>query len=96
MEGQIRRVLLYFCLVTILDPFHWAWLPQAKIPFSEEIRSLVGPHIDDLDFVMDLCEDLRHLFEVSLCRARLCSDTLQCAYDRYQEVVGYWVTVVHV
>ncbi|KFD69151.1 hypothetical protein M514_02969 [Trichuris suis] len=44
-------------------PFHWAWLKQAREPFSEETRKLVLPHIDDLDFVMELCDDLRKLFE---------------------------------
>ncbi|CDW60257.1 Phosphatidylinositol 4-kinase type 2-beta [Trichuris trichiura] len=44
-------------------PFHWAWLKQAREPFSEETRKLVLPHIDDLDFVMELCDDLRRLFE---------------------------------
>ncbi|XP_024601324.1 phosphatidylinositol 4-kinase type 2-beta [Neophocaena asiaeorientalis asiaeorientalis] len=44
-------------------PFHWAWLPQAKVPFSEEIRNLVLPHISDMNFVQDLCEDLYELFK---------------------------------
>ncbi|XP_057403261.1 phosphatidylinositol 4-kinase type 2-beta isoform X2 [Balaenoptera acutorostrata] len=44
-------------------PFHWAWLPQAKVPFSEEIRSLVLPYISDMNFVQDLCEDLYELFK---------------------------------
>ncbi|KAM9087651.1 phosphatidylinositol 4-kinase type 2-beta isoform 1-T1 [Megaptera novaeangliae] len=44
-------------------PFHWAWLPQAKVPFSEEIRNLVLPYISDMNFVQDLCEDLYELFK---------------------------------
>ncbi|XP_008835555.1 phosphatidylinositol 4-kinase type 2-beta [Nannospalax galili] len=44
-------------------PFHWAWLPQAKIPFSEEIRNLILPYISDMNFVQDLCEDLYELFK---------------------------------
>ncbi|XP_012519642.1 PREDICTED: phosphatidylinositol 4-kinase type 2-beta [Propithecus coquereli] len=44
-------------------PFHWAWLPQAKVPFSEEIRSLILPYISDMNFVQDLCEDLYELFK---------------------------------
>uniref|UniRef100_G3U7S9 Phosphatidylinositol 4-kinase type 2 n=1 Tax=Loxodonta africana TaxID=9785 RepID=G3U7S9_LOXAF len=44
-------------------PFHWAWLPQAKVPFSEEIRNLVLPCISDMNFVQDLCEDLYELFK---------------------------------
>ena len=48
-----------------LDPFHWAWLPQAKVPFSEEIKNLVLPYISDMNFVQDLCEDLYELFKVN-------------------------------
>lgn len=43
-------------------PFHWAWLPQAKIPFSQEIKDLVLPLLSDLNFVEDLCNDLLELF----------------------------------
>nr|XP_020753264.1 phosphatidylinositol 4-kinase type 2-beta isoform X3 [Odocoileus virginianus texanus] len=45
-------------------PFHWAWLPQAKVPFSEEIKNLVLPCISDMNFVQDLCEDLYELFKI--------------------------------
>ncbi|XP_044623589.1 phosphatidylinositol 4-kinase type 2-beta isoform X3 [Equus asinus] len=45
-------------------PFHWAWLPQAKVPFSEEIRNLILPCISDMNFVQDLCEDLHELFKM--------------------------------
>uniref|UniRef100_A0A8B9XMD4 Phosphatidylinositol 4-kinase type 2 n=1 Tax=Bos mutus grunniens TaxID=30521 RepID=A0A8B9XMD4_BOSMU len=45
-------------------PFHWAWLPQAKVPFSEEIKNLVLPYISDMNFVQDLCEDLCELFKM--------------------------------
>ncbi|XP_012592917.1 phosphatidylinositol 4-kinase type 2-beta isoform X2 [Microcebus murinus] len=44
-------------------PFHWAWLPQAKVPFSEEIRNLILPYISDMNFVQDLCEDFYELFK---------------------------------
>ncbi|XP_075400587.1 phosphatidylinositol 4-kinase type 2-beta isoform X1 [Tenrec ecaudatus] len=44
-------------------PFHWAWLPQAKVPFSEETKNLVLPCISDMNFVQDLCEDLYELFK---------------------------------
>ncbi len=44
-------------------PFHWAWLPQAKTPFSEEIKSLVLPLISDMNFVQhDLCDEVQRLF----------------------------------
>ena len=32
-------------------PYHWAWLPFAKTPFSEEIKELVLPLISDMNFV---------------------------------------------
>lgn len=46
-------------------PYHWAWLPQAKIPFSNELREQVLPHLSSAEFVDNLCEDLRELFMVS-------------------------------
>lgn len=46
------------------DPFHWAWLPQAKVAFSQETRDLVLPRLSDMNFVQDLCEDLYELFKV--------------------------------
>lgn len=48
------------------DPFYWAWLPQAKIPFSQEIKDLILPKISDPNFVKDLEEDLYELFKVNL------------------------------
>ncbi|XP_070540575.1 phosphatidylinositol 4-kinase type 2-beta-like [Ptychodera flava] len=44
-------------------PYHWAWLPQAKTPFSSETRDLVLPFINDMNFVQELCDDLRELFK---------------------------------
>lgn len=44
-------------------PYHWAWLPQAKIPFSSETRDLVLPQLSDMNFVQDLCDDLLDLFK---------------------------------
>lgn len=44
-------------------PYHWAWLPQAKVPFSREIRDLVLPGLSDMHFVQDICDDLYLLFK---------------------------------
>ncbi|XP_073826506.1 phosphatidylinositol 4-kinase II alpha isoform X1 [Musca autumnalis] len=44
-------------------PYHWAWLPQAKVPFSEEIKQLVLPQLSDMNFVEELCTDLYYLFQ---------------------------------
>lgn len=44
-------------------PFLWAWLSQAKVPFSQETRDLILPRISDMNFVQDLCEDLYELFK---------------------------------
>ncbi|XP_034544308.1 phosphatidylinositol 4-kinase type 2-beta [Notolabrus celidotus] len=43
-------------------PFHWAWLPQAKVAFSQETRDLVLSRLSDMNFVQDLCEDLHEMF----------------------------------
>ena len=51
-------------LFFFLDPYHWAWLPQAKVPFSQQIRDLLIPNLNDMDFVQDLCDDLYDLFKV--------------------------------
>lgn len=40
-------------------------MPQAKIPFSQEIKDLILPKISDPNFVKDLEEDLYELFKVS-------------------------------
>uniref|UniRef100_A0A8C3AC49 Phosphatidylinositol 4-kinase type 2 n=1 Tax=Cyclopterus lumpus TaxID=8103 RepID=A0A8C3AC49_CYCLU len=44
-------------------PFHWAWLPQAKVAFSLETRDLVLSRLSDMNFVQDLCEDLYEMFK---------------------------------
>uniref|UniRef100_A0A665WGI4 Phosphatidylinositol 4-kinase type 2 n=1 Tax=Echeneis naucrates TaxID=173247 RepID=A0A665WGI4_ECHNA len=44
-------------------PFHWAWLPQAKVAFSKETRDLVLSRLSDMNFVQDLCEDLYEMFK---------------------------------
>ncbi|XP_075468483.1 phosphatidylinositol 4-kinase type 2-alpha [Ascaphus truei] len=44
-------------------PFYWAWLPQAKVQFSQEIKELILPKISDPNFVKDLEEDLYELFK---------------------------------
>lgn len=46
-------------------PYHWAWLPQAKIPFSNSTKELVLPYLSDMNFVQDLCDDLYTLFKVN-------------------------------
>ena len=48
------------------DPYHWAWLSQAKIPFSQEIKDLVLPQLSDMHFVQDLCDELYELFKASI------------------------------
>lgn len=44
-------------------PYYWAWLPQAKKPFSEEIKNLVLGQLSDTDFVDELVYELGLLFE---------------------------------
>lgn len=43
--------------------YHWAWLSQAKRPFSKEICNAVLPLLSDMNFVQDLCNDLQQLFK---------------------------------
>ncbi|CAG5134034.1 unnamed protein product [Candidula unifasciata] len=45
-------------------PYHWAWLPQAKVPFSKEIQDHLLSKLQDPAFVRELCEDLRALFKI--------------------------------
>lgn len=45
-------------------PYHWAWLPWAKIAFSTETRELVLPLLSDMNFVQELCDDMYNLFQV--------------------------------
>ncbi len=54
-----------FLILVHADPFLWAWLPQAKVAFSQETRDLVLSRISDMNFVQDLCEDLYEMFKVS-------------------------------
>ncbi|XP_075737940.1 phosphatidylinositol 4-kinase II alpha isoform X3 [Rhipicephalus microplus] len=44
-------------------PYHWAWLPMAKVPFSSETRDLVLPQLSDMNFVQEMCEELHALFK---------------------------------
>ena len=46
-------------------PYHWAWLPCAKVPFSQDTKDLLLPKVSDMNFVQDLCDDLHELFRVS-------------------------------
>merc|ERR1719244_832934 len=39
-----------------------AWLPYAKIPFSQETKDLILDKISDMNFVQDICEDMYGLF----------------------------------
>ena len=43
-------------------PYHWAWLPYAKIPFSQETKDLVLKKVSDMNFVQEVCDDLHTLF----------------------------------
>ena len=52
-------------------PYHWAWLPYAKISFSTEIRTAILPKLSDMNFVQDLCDELYNLFKVSNHRINL-------------------------
>ncbi|XP_037955150.1 phosphatidylinositol 4-kinase type 2-alpha [Teleopsis dalmanni] len=44
-------------------PYHWAWLPQAKVPFSQETKDHVLPFLSDMNFVEEICSELLSLFQ---------------------------------
>eukprot|EP00128_Syssomonas_multiformis_P018432 Colp12_sorted_trinity150504_noHs@12420 len=44
-------------------PYHWAWLPQAKVPFSDAICEYLLPKLEDENFVDALCEELYVIFK---------------------------------
>ncbi len=46
-------------------PYHWAWLPYAKVPFSNKMKDLVLPKLSDMNFVQDLCDELYNLLKVN-------------------------------
>lgn len=48
------------------DPYHWAWLPQAKVPFSQETKDLVLPKLSDMNFVQQIVNELYELFKVNV------------------------------
>lgn len=43
-------------------PYYWAWLPYAKIPFSQECRKQYYPMLTDMNFVQELCDELYVVF----------------------------------
>jgi phosphatidylinositol 4-kinase type 2 len=44
-------------------PYHWAWLPYAKEPFSTETRDLIQSKLADMNIVQDLCDDMYNMFK---------------------------------
>lgn len=44
-------------------PYHWAWLPQAKIPFTQHTKDTILPLLSDMNFVQELCDELHLLFK---------------------------------
>eukprot|EP00117_Sycon_ciliatum_P004647 scpid44495/ scgid8925/ Phosphatidylinositol 4-kinase type 2-beta; Phosphatidylinositol 4-kinase type II-beta len=45
-------------------PYHWAWLPQAKKPFSKATIDWILPKISSHKFVEELVEELQALFKI--------------------------------
>ncbi|XP_015793857.1 phosphatidylinositol 4-kinase type 2-alpha [Tetranychus urticae] len=44
-------------------PYHWAWLPYSKVPFSKEIKDLILPQLSDMNYVQELCDEMYELFK---------------------------------
>lgn len=51
-------------MCNVLDPFYWAWLGMAKVPFSDETANLVLGSLKDAQFIQSLIDDLRVVFKV--------------------------------
>lgn len=43
-------------------PYYWAWLPYAKIPFSQETKDSFYAQLTDMNFVHELCDELYQIF----------------------------------
>lgn len=43
-------------------PYHWARIPQARLPFSQETKDLVLSKLSDPTFVQSICDELLDLF----------------------------------
>ena len=54
-------------MAVYVDPYHWAWLSEARSPFSTEIKNLVLSQLSDMNFVESLTMQLYELFSVSMC-----------------------------
>lgn len=58
-----------FLITCVADPFGWATLKQAKEPFSDELNELLRSKLENINFVEELCCDLKQLFQVNWYRA---------------------------
>jgi hypothetical protein len=85
MNGElVNSDLIYSCNLFLfilyhfknIDPYHWAWLPQAKVPFLKEIKDLVLPKLSDMNFVQSLCNELQELFKVISTDSRSIYETI--------------------
>lgn len=74
----VYLIVSFGVFIQSTDPFYWAWLSQAKVPFSQEIRELVLPKLSDPNFIKDLEEDLYELFKVWSECLRLC---VSCCFN---------------
>lgn len=50
--------------MNLTDPFGWVSLKQAKQPFSEETRNLLRNRLENINFIEELCNELKSLFQV--------------------------------
>ncbi len=68
-EWRACKMIMYSIVVlnyknSPSDPFQWADLPMAKVPFSDDIIFTVLDKLKNDDFVQDLVADLNNLFKV--------------------------------
>ena len=65
LPGKILFGHLVNILYKIADPFQWADLQMAKVPFSDDIIYVVLEKLKNDDWVEDLVTDLKNLFKVN-------------------------------
>ena len=41
----------YYYKFKLIDPYHWAFLQQAKIPFSDNVKNLLLPQLSNMNFI---------------------------------------------
>uniref|UniRef100_A0A915KHQ4 Phosphatidylinositol 4-kinase type 2 n=1 Tax=Romanomermis culicivorax TaxID=13658 RepID=A0A915KHQ4_ROMCU len=65
---------------TSTNPFGWMYLKEAKVPFSDETKQILGPYLRNITFVEQIVESLRQLFKID-------SDYKNTIFDKQMTVM---------